>query len=138
MKSLLEKAGLSFLRAFGASVLVLSVGVLSAPNLNQSYALGVAALVASLAAGFKALQVLVPGVTFAAFVSQPWAAWTDSFTRAFLGAFIIGILGVLNAPDFATGKALAVAAIIGAVTAGVRALQGFVSAGESPAPSVGV
>jgi len=138
MKNLLEKAGLSFLRAFGASVLILSTGVLAAPNLDQAYALGVAALIASLTAGFKALQVLVPGLTFASLISQPYAAWVDSFARAFLGAFIVGVIGVLNAPDLNSSKALAVAAIVGAVSAGLRALQGVFTNGEAPFTSKGV
>lgn len=138
MKNLLEKAGLSFLRAFGASVLVLATGVLSAPNLNESYALGVAALIASVAAGIKAVQVLVPSFTFGSLISQPYGAWAHSFARAFLGALAVGVLAVLDAPDLDTAKALATAAIIGAVTAGLRALQGFVSAGESPAPNKGL
>lgn len=138
MRNLLEKAGLSFLRAFGASVIVLAVGVSAAPNLNEAYALGVAALIASFAAGLKAVQVLVPSLTFAEFIPQPYAAWVDSFARAFVGALLVGGLGVLNAPDFETAKALAVAAIVGAVTAGLRAIQGFVSREEAPLQGKGV
>lgn len=141
MKNLLEKAGLSFLRAFVGSVVVLSVGISQAPNLDQAYALGVAALIASFAAGLKAIQVLVPQLSFVGLFPDKYvvvAAWVDSFVRAFLGALIVGVLGVLNAPDLNTAKALAVAAIVGAVTAGLRAIQGFVSQGEAPLPGKGL
>jgi hypothetical protein len=74
MKTLLAAAGREFLRAFGASLVVLIPGVLSAPDLNQSYALGVAALFASLAAAVKAVQVFVPQLSFASVLSQPLAA----------------------------------------------------------------
>lgn len=138
MKILLEKAALSFVRAFGASALVLSLGVLSAPNLNQAYGLGVAALIASIAAGVKAIQVLVPGISFASFISQPLAAWVDSFSRAFIGTFLVAMIGILNAPDLSTSRSLLTAAIVGAVAAGLRAIQGLATTGEEPAKEVGV
>lgn len=135
MRNLLEKAGLSFLRAFGASILVLATGVSTAPNLNQAYALGVAALIASIAAGIKAVQVFAPQLSFVGLLPDsvaPYASWVDSFVRAFVGAFLVAVLGVLNAPDLQTAKALLVAAIVGAVTAGIRALQGLLTQGETP------
>ncbi len=142
MKNLLEKAGASFLRAFGASILVLAPGVLAAPNLNAAYGLGVAALIASVTAGLKALQVLVPSLSLVGLFQNSkyvvFASWVDSFVRAFLGAFIVGVIGVLNAPDFNTAKALAVAAIVGAVAAALRAVQGIVSADEAPAVGKGL
>lgn len=46
-----------------------------------------------------------------------------SFVRAFVGAFIVLVPGILAAPDFNTAKALAIAAVIGAFTAALRALQ---------------
>lgn len=138
MTNLLEKAGASFLRAFGAALIVLAPGILSAPDLNGAKALAVAALFAALAAGFKALQVFIPGLTFAKFIPQPFAAWVDSFARAFLGAFIASVIGLFVAPDLATLKAAITAALIGALAAAFRALQGTTTKGESPAPASGV
>jgi hypothetical protein len=138
MKALLAQAGREFLKAFGAALVILIPGVLAAPDLNQAYALGVAALFAALAAGFKAVQVFVPQLSFAAFVQQPIAAWLDAFTRAALATFLVSVIGILNAPDLATLKAAVVAALVGAVAAGFRALEGFGTKGEEPAPNVGL
>lgn len=137
MKSLLSQVGREFLKAFAASAVVLLPGVLSAPDLNQSYALGVAALFASAAAGVKAVQVFVPQLSFASLLRQPLAAWVDAFARGALGAFLVSAIGVLNAPDLATMKSLSVAATVGALVAGARALEGLFTAGESPAPNRG-
>lgn len=138
MKTLVANAGRAFLHAFGASVVVLTIGVLAAPDLNRAYALGVAALLASFAAGIRTLQVFVPQLTFAQFLKQPVAAWADAFARAAIGSLLVTIPGALGAPDLATGRSLGLAAIIGAATAGLRALEGFFTKGETPAPNVGV
>lgn len=137
MKALLAQAGREFLKAFGASVVVLAPGVLSAPNLNEAMALGVAALFASVAAGVKVVQVLVPQLSFAEFLPQPVAAWSDAFARGFLGAFLVSVVGVLSAPDYATGKSLALAAVVGAAVSGFRALEGLLTKEENPIPGVG-
>lgn len=138
MTHLLEKAGASFLRAFGAAMIVLFPGILSAPDLNGAKALAVAALFASLSAGFRALQEFVPSLTFAQFLPQPLAAWVDSFVRGFLGAFITSIIGLFVAPDLTTLRAAVTAALVGALSAAFRALQGATTKGESPSPEKGV
>lgn len=46
-----------------------------------------------------------------------------SFARAFVGAFIAGVTGLLTVPDWNTGKAALVALVVAALTAGVRAVQ---------------
>lgn len=46
-----------------------------------------------------------------------------SFGRAFLATFLVGITGLLAAPDWSAGKSAAVALVVAAVTAGVRAAQ---------------
>lgn len=138
MVSLLSAAGRSFLRAFLAAILVFAPGILSAPNLNQSYLLGVAALLAAIAAGIRAIQAYVPEITLVHYLGHPFGDWADSFLRAFVASLVVTLPGVLGAPDLSTGRSLATAAIIGAFTAGVRALQGIFTAGESPAPGLGL
>ena len=133
-KELLSAAGRAFIGAFAVSVLTLSTGILAAPNLNQAYALGVAALFASVAAGVKVLQEFVPQLRFGSYISQPFGAYLDAFVQAGLGAFLVSIVGVLNAPDLATAKSLITAAVVGALMAGFRALQGLVTPGEQPNP----
>lgn len=46
-----------------------------------------------------------------------------SFVRAFVGSLIVLLPGLLVAPAYHFDKAAAVAAVIGAATAGVRAVQ---------------
>jgi len=144
MKNLLEKAGLSFARAFGATLVILLPGVWAAPNLDTAKASALAMLFAALTAGFKAVQVLAPQVSFVGLLPTKYtmvASWLDSFARAFLGTFITALVnyfGATNGPDLSTAKAAAVAALVGAVAAGFRAVQGFVTKGESPAPQTGV
>lgn len=138
MTHLLEKAGASFLRAFGASLLVLAPGLFSAPNLNGVKLLAVAVIFSAVTAGLKALQIYAPQVTFASVIPQPYAAWLDSFTRAFLGVFISSLIGILQVPNLGTTKAAITAALIGAIAAGFRAIQGALTKGETPGPSKGL
>jgi hypothetical protein len=133
-KDLLSSAGRAFIGAFAMSALALSTGILAAPNLNEAYALGVAALFASVAAGVKVLQEFVPQLRFGNYVPQPYGAWLDAFVQAGLGAFLVSVVGVLNAPDLATAKALLTGAVTGALMAGFRAVQGLLTPGESPNP----
>lgn len=133
-KELLSSAGRAFIAAFAVSAVTLSTGILAAPNLDQAYALGVAALFASVAAGVKVLQEFVPQLRFGSYIAQPFGAYLDAFLQAAVGAFLVLLVGVLNAPDLATAKSLLTAAIVGALMAGFRALQGVLTPGELPNP----
>lgn len=138
MTKLFERAGAAFLRAFAVTFLFAATGILNAPNEAAAVALAWAALAAAIAAGIRAVQVFVPQLSFASFLPQPIAAWVDSFVRAFVGVFLTVWLGWLSAPDWSTWKSVALAAVIGAVTAGLRALQGLLTNGESPSPDKGL
>lgn len=138
MQKLLFAAMTAFGRVFIITFLVAATGILSAPDLNSALALSWAALVASIVAGLRAVQVFVPKLTFATFMHQPWAARFDAFTISFLGAFITLLTGWLAAPDWSTWKAALTSVIVGALTAGVRALQGLATPGENPSPGVGL
>ncbi len=136
-KEVLSSAGRAALIAFGSSVLALSTGVLSAPNFDGALVLAVSALFAGVAAAVKAIQEYVPQLSWGSLLPQPWAAWADAFTQAALGAFLVSLVGFLSAPDLATWKAAATAAIVGALNAGFRALQGAVTKGEAPFTNAG-
>ncbi len=138
MKALLEKAALSAARAFGASVIVLAPGILSAPDLHGALLLATAAVLAGATGAVRALQGFVPQLSFSELVGDEWGKYFDSFIRAFLATFLTLALGVLSAPDLGTAKSLAVAALTGAFAAGLRALQAFFTKSENPAPQVGV
>jgi len=126
--------GRAFLRAFVASAVVVGVGVLSAPDLNQMYALGVAAIVASLSAGFKAVQVFVPQLS----IGGNYGEIITVALQAGLAAFLVTIVGVLDAPNLELNKATVTGVLVAVGVAILRALQGVLTAGESPAPAAGV
>lgn len=138
MQKLLFAVGTAFLRAFGAALLTFALGILAAPNFTVAVSLSIAALCASIAAGLRAVQVWVPFLTFAAWVRQPVAAYLDSFARAAISALIITLTGWLLAPDLTTWKAVITAAVVGALAAGFRAVQGATSVGELPKPESGI
>ena len=138
MKTLLEKAALSAVRAFGAAVIVLAPGILSAPDMHGALLLATAAVLAGLTGAVRAIQGFVPEISFSSLIGDEYGKYVDSFVRAFLGTFLTLVLGVLAAPDFTTAKSLGIAALTGAFAAGLRALQAFFTKGENPAPNVGV
>lgn len=138
MKKLLEQAGREFLKAFGAALIVVLPGVLVATNLDQAFALGVSALIASFAAGFKAVQVFVPQLTFAALLPQPVAAWVDAFVRTAVATLLVSVISFLNEPQYDNWKAVLFGALTGAVAAGLRALEGLTTKGETPVTNFGV
>jgi hypothetical protein len=138
VKQLLGDAGRAFLRAFIGALIILLPGVLAAPNLDQSYALGVAAFISSVVAGLKALTIFLPQLSFTTWVGPQIGPLLDAFVQAFVGSLVILLPGVANAPDLNTGKSLLVGALIGALTAGVRAAQGLLTTGEDPLPATGI
>lgn len=133
MKKLLYAAGTSFLRSFGATFIMWAPGILAATNASAGVSLSIAGLVASLAAGFRAVQVFVPQLSFASVIpNRIAAAWADAFTRAALASFLVSITGWLEAPDYHGWRAAGVAAVTGAFAMGFRALQGLLSKDEGP------
>jgi len=52
----LKRVALSFVRAFGASLLVFAIGLAQAPEFSFSRSAGLAALVAAVTAGLRAVQ----------------------------------------------------------------------------------
>lgn len=138
MNKLLFAAMTAFGRVFLVTFLLAATGILTAPDQVTAVALSWAALVGSIIAGFRALQIFIPKLTFANLLDQPFAAWADAFTISFLGVFITLLTGWLAAPDFTNWKAALTSVVIGALTAGVRALQGLLTPNNTPAPKVGL
>lgn len=141
MLLLLSEMGRAFLRAFGGSLIILLPGVLTAPSLNGAVALGIAALVASLAAGLKAIQVFIPQLSFTSLLPASVRAYgwvLDDFARAFFASFVIAITGWLAMPDFSWSNSIFIGLLVAAVTAGIRAIQGGLTPGDVPAPQSGL
>jgi hypothetical protein len=137
MKKLLYEAGREALKAFVITFLTFVTGLLAATNLDEFQAIGVAGLVASGVAALKALKVFAPKLSFASLVRQPFASWLDAFTIAGLSSFLVLIDGLSNAPNYETTKAVFVAAVVGGLQAGFRAVEGLFTKSETPLPSFG-
>jgi hypothetical protein len=138
MRSLLSATGRAFLRVFVGALVVFAPGVLAAPDLQAMRSLGLAALLASTAAGIRAVQVFVPQLSVRHWIVDPYGEWADSYLHGFLSSLLITLPGALEAPDLAAVRALLTAAIVGAAAAGARALQGTLTVGERPAPRLGL
>lgn len=138
MVALLFAAMTAFGRAFGATFLLALTGILAAPNVDAAVALSIAALIASIVAGLRAIQVFIPQLSFAEILPQPWAAYVDSFVRAFLAALVTALVGLLAMPELPTDKSIWFGVLTGAIAAGIRALQGLLTPGEFPKPDTGI
>lgn len=138
MLTLFSTVARSFLRAFLAAFVVYVGGVLAAPDLASARSLAIAGLLASLAAALRGIQVYLPQLTVAHWLGKPYGDWADSFLRAFLASLLVTVPKLLDVPHLTGIRQLAVAAIVGAAAAGVRAIQGFFTQGERPAPAAGL
>jgi len=140
LKKLLYEAGRAALKAFAVTFVTFAAGLVSATNLKEFSALAVAALVASGVAALKAVQVFIPKLSFAGlFPSQPIiASYLDAFVIAGLSALVVLLQGISDAPDYEAGKAVVVAAFIGALQAAFRAVEGLATKGEFPARNAGL
>lgn len=138
MSTLLSNMGRSFLRAFVASLIVFLPGLLTAPDLHGAIGLGISALIASISAGLRAIQTYIPKLSIAAYVKAPYGVWADSFGRAFLATLVTSLIGILAMPDLSAWKSLVTSALVGAITAGFRVVQGAGTVGEEPKPGRGL
>jgi hypothetical protein len=131
MKVLMEKAGASFLRAIGVAALAFLPGILNAPNYDLKTSLAVGASFAVLAAGLRAIQVFIPKITTG-------NAIADAFLRMFLGTFVASVIGFLSAPTHSAAVAALLGLLLGALAAGARGVQAFLTHGEKPSPGSGI
>jgi hypothetical protein len=132
MAELLSAAGRSFLRAFGSSLVVVASGWLAAPELNFTVAMATAGLIASIVAGFRAIQELVPYFSFRGYVSENCAQYLDSFARAFLAALLTSWIGILSMPTLTWDRSLVIGLMVGVGAALLRGAQAVFDKTESP------
>lgn len=138
MRALLGAAGRAFLRAFGAAILTLSFGVLAAPNLDAAYLVGVAGLAAALAMGIRAVTAFIPELSFAHYFGSPTGTFVDAFIQGAVGSIAVVLPGLLDAPNLNFSRSVITALVVGAITAGLRAVQGSLTKTESPNPTGGL
>lgn len=138
MTTTLGAAGRAAIRAFLAALITYGLGILAAPNLGKMYLFGVAALGAAIVAFLRGIQAYLPKLDFVSYFGSPFGDWADSFLQAFVASLVVTLPGTFGAPDLNTMKSLAVAAILGALNAGLRAVQGLLTTNEFPAKGVGI
>lgn len=138
MEKLLFAALTSFGRSFGITFIGFAVGILGATDVSSARALSIAALAASVAAALRTVQVFIPQLSFAALLPQPWAAYVDAFARQFLAVGTTTLAGWLAAPNWGAWHSALLGILTGAAVAGVRALQGLLTPGQTPAPATGI
>jgi hypothetical protein len=141
MRVILSAAGRAALRDFLVAFLALATGIFAAPNVNQAAALAGAASIAGLVAAVRAVRVFVPQISegLAKLIKLPvaYAEIILTLITTVLVGFIALAEGVLSAPDLETGRAAALAGLLGIGTAVVRALQAWLTPGEAPVPGGG-
>jgi len=138
MNVLISNMGRAFIKAFGSSLIVVLIGLSSQPDLNGTIGIGIAGLMASIAAGLTAITSYVPQLSFEHYFGHTHGAIVDSFIRAFLASGIVAATGWLAEPNLSTWHAAVVGILVGAINAGFRGVQGFLTPGESPAPAKGL
>ena len=117
--------------------MTLGVALLGAKSVDDVRLQATVGICALLTAALGALQAFVPQLSFAKY-SPEFGKYVDAFVQAFVGTLLTLAIGILAAPDTAFGLAAWSAAIVGALTAAVRAVQALLTPGENPAPSKGV
>lgn len=138
MTTTLGAAGRAAARAFVAALITYGLGILAAPTLSRAYLFGVAAIGAAVVAFLRGIQAYLPKLDLTTYLGSPFGDWADSFLQAFVASLVVTLPGIFGAPDLNTSKSLAVAAILGALNAGLRAVQGLLTKNEFPAKGVGL
>lgn len=137
MRVILSAAGRAFLRTFAVTFLTFVAGILAAPNYREAASLAVAASLAAVVAGVRAIRVFVPqistGLANAFHAPIAYAEVVITLVTTFLVGFIALVEGVLSAPDLDAGKAAAVAGTVAILDAAVRVVQAWLTPGE-PGP----
>ena len=137
MRVILSAMGRAFLRDGLVALLIYGAGIWSAPNLDQRYAIAVAASYAALAAGFRGVRVFVPQLSegLAKLLNVPlaYAEVVITALTTVLSGFIAGAVGFFEAPNYDAGKAAFIAAMIGVGTGLSRLIQAWLTPGE-PGP----
>ncbi len=124
--NVLENAGRSFLRAFVASFIVFAPGLLKAPGMHGALLMAEAASIASLTAGFRALQDFVPQLQFNwTYAGYPVGDFIGSFVRGTLASFLVLSIGLLTSPTFSFSTSAITGVLTGALAAGILAVQKF-------------
>jgi hypothetical protein len=130
MGEVLSKAGRAALRAVVPALFVLALGLANAHDLNGVKAQATVFIVAAGTAVAAALQSFVPGLSWRSYVAEAYAKYLDAFTQAFAGSFLVLVGGWFSAPNWTFSTSAVTAILVGALTAGVRALQALLTPGE--------
>jgi len=134
MRVILSAMGRTFVREGIVAFVTFGIGIWAAPNLNAALLLAAAASYAALAAAFRGVRVYIPqlseGIAKALGVPVAYAEVVITALTTILSGTIVGVTGFLEAPDFETGKAAWIAAMLAVGTGLFRLVQAFFTPGE--------
>lgn len=139
MRVLLSAAGRHLAIVGVLAFLGLAGGIWTAPNLNEAASLAGSASIAAVVAVLGAAAVYVPGVS-RWLAAKLGVAGADSVVVAittFLGAILAMFIGVLQAPDFASGKQALFAGLLALGALATRLVIGLLTPGETPTVTAG-
>lgn len=139
MLGLLSASSRAQLRTFVAALIVFLPGLWTAPNRDGALALGIAAAIGLVSFGLRALQAYWHRLALAHWLGHPFGDWLDSFVQGFLATLLITLPAAIQSiHGLNDGRAVLASVLIGAVNAGIRCVQGLMTAGEQPAPGLGL
>jgi hypothetical protein len=138
MRAILEQAGRAALRVIAAGLLAIAIQVTGTHSLHDAAVLAIPALIALIASVLTVFGKYVPEITFDHYIPKPFGAMLDAFFHAGVGTLIVGLSGWLQKGSLSGWHAILLAIIIGALNAGLRAVEGAFTKGQSPFAASGI
>lgn len=133
-----SNVGKTALKIFGSGLVVLLIGVTSQTTLAGAIAWATAGIFALVGAVLAAIVTLLPQFSWQTYFPGFGGQIADAFTQAALATFLTALAGWFAAPDFSTWHSVLLGAVVGAVNAGARALQAWLTKGETPKRGLGI
>lgn len=121
-----------------AGILTLAISVTAAPDLVSAAGVLEVGLLALGVAILTALAPVVPLISIARFLPDPYGKYADAFLHGAVAALVTSLIGILNTPDLSTWHSLGVAALVGAFNVGLHAILDIFTGGKEPLPGFGV
>jgi FtsH-binding integral membrane protein len=137
VKPALSEGGRELLKVLAVGLLALGLSWTAQPSFHGSVLIGVAGLVAILAAALKLVAAYLPRLSLKKYLREPWGAIADAFVHAGLATFIASVTGWLALHDLSTWKSVLAGAIIGGLNAGLTAVEHAFTPGLQPTAPIG-
>lgn len=138
MKPALSEAGRELLKVLAVGLLALGVSMTAQPSFHGAVLIGLAGVLGIGASLLKVIAAYIPLLSWKTYLRDPWGAMADAFTHAGLSTLVASLIGILALHDLSTWKSLLAGAIIGALNAGLTAIEHAFTPTLRPAPDSGV